>query len=61
MIGATGNIGPHLINQLAEMGAKTIVAVSRNPGQRLQKLAESLAAEGLTSSSRPLMPPTKPR
>ncbi|MEB3903424.1 type I polyketide synthase [Mycobacterium ulcerans] len=47
VIGATGNIGPHLINQLAEMGAKTIVAVSRNPGQRLQKLAESLAAEGV--------------
>ncbi|ULL10178.1 polyketide synthase [Mycobacterium liflandii] len=47
VIGATGNIGPHLINQLAEMGAKTIVAVSRNPAQRLQKLAESLAAEGV--------------
>ncbi|WP_208023651.1 beta-ketoacyl reductase, partial [Mycobacterium marinum] len=47
VIGATGNIGPHLINQLAEMGAKTIVAVSRNPGQRLQKLAESLAAKGV--------------
>ncbi|WP_208024000.1 beta-ketoacyl reductase, partial [Mycobacterium marinum] len=47
VIGATGNIGPHLINQLAEMGAKTIVAVSRNPGQRLQKLAENLGAEGV--------------
>ncbi len=36
VIGATGNIGPHLIQQLADMGAKTIVAVSRNPGARLQ-------------------------
>ena len=35
------------ISQLARMGAKTIVAVSRNPGQRLQELAESLAAEGI--------------
>jgi phthiocerol/phenolphthiocerol synthesis type-I polyketide synthase B len=42
VIGATGNIGPHLIRQLGEMGAKTIVAVSRNPA----KLAESLAATG---------------
>ena len=32
MIGATGNIGPHLIRQLAELGAGTVVAVSRNPG-----------------------------
>ena len=46
VIGATGNIGPHLIRRLAQMGAKTIVAVSRNPGQRLQGLAESLAAQG---------------
>ncbi len=46
VIGAAGNIGPHLIRQLAQMGAKTIVAVSRNPGQRLQELAESLAAAG---------------
>ncbi|WP_373143296.1 beta-ketoacyl reductase, partial [Mycobacterium marinum] len=46
VIGATGNIGPYLIRQLAQMGAKTVVAVSRNPGQRLQELAESLAAEG---------------
>jgi phthiocerol/phenolphthiocerol synthesis type-I polyketide synthase B len=46
VIGATGNIGPHLIRQLAEMGAKTIVAVSRNPGDRLAELAESLAATG---------------
>lgn len=46
VIGATGNIGPHLIRQLALMGAKTIVAVSRNPGMRLHALTESLAAEG---------------
>ncbi|HSS24972.1 MAG TPA: SDR family NAD(P)-dependent oxidoreductase, partial [Mycobacterium sp.] len=46
VIGATGNIGPHLIRQLAEMGATTIVAVSRNPGARLAELAESLDATG---------------
>ncbi len=46
VVGATGNIGPHLIRQLAQMGAKTIVAVSRNPGRRLHALAESLAAQG---------------
>ena len=39
VIGATGNIGPHLIRQLADMGAATIVAVSRNPGSRLDELA----------------------
>ncbi|KAA1251688.1 SDR family NAD(P)-dependent oxidoreductase [Mycobacterium simiae] len=44
VIGATGNIGPHLIRQLAQMGATTIVAVSRNPGSRLAEVAESLAA-----------------
>jgi acyl transferase domain-containing protein len=48
VIGATGNIGPHLIRQLARMGAKTIVAVSRNPGQRLHELAESLALQWIT-------------
>ncbi|MCV7089261.1 SDR family oxidoreductase, partial [Mycobacterium interjectum] len=46
VIGATGNIGPHLIRQLATMGAKTIIAVSRKPGLRLQALTESLAAQG---------------
>ncbi|WP_261863821.1 beta-ketoacyl reductase, partial [Mycobacterium montefiorense] len=46
VVGATGNIGPHLIRQLAQMGAKTIVAVSRNPGQRLHALTEGLAAQG---------------
>lgn len=48
VIGATGNIGPQLIRQLATMGAKTIVTVSRNPGTRLAELAESLAATGTT-------------
>jgi phthiocerol/phenolphthiocerol synthesis type-I polyketide synthase B len=42
VIGATGNIGPHLIRQLAGQGAGTIVAVSRNPGSRLDELAASL-------------------
>jgi phthiocerol/phenolphthiocerol synthesis type-I polyketide synthase B len=46
VIGATGNIGPHLIRQLAQMGAATIVAVSRNPGSRLDELAQTLAASG---------------
>ncbi|PLV44706.1 hypothetical protein X011_25755, partial [Mycobacterium tuberculosis variant microti OV254] len=48
VIGATGNIGPHLIRQLARMGATTIVAVSRNPGQRLRALTETLATQGVT-------------
>jgi phthiocerol/phenolphthiocerol synthesis type-I polyketide synthase B len=46
VIGATGNIGPHLIRQLAQMGAKTIVTVSRNPGTQLAELAETLDATG---------------
>ncbi|OBK23303.1 polyketide synthase [Mycobacterium asiaticum] len=41
VIGATGNIGPHLIRQLAQMGAKTIVAVARKAGA-LAELANSL-------------------
>ncbi|MFG1935381.1 SDR family NAD(P)-dependent oxidoreductase [Mycobacterium sp. NPDC048908] len=48
VIGATGNIGPHLIRQLADTGAGTVVAVSRNPGSRLDELAASLAATGTT-------------
>ena len=48
VIGATGNIGPHLIRQLADMGAGTVVAVSRNPGSRLDELAASLSATGTT-------------
>lgn len=46
VVGATGNIGPHLIQQLADMGATTVVAVSRNPGTRLDALADTLAARG---------------
>ena len=49
VVGATGNIGPHLIRQLAGMGARTIVAVSRTPGARLAELtglAESLESSG---------------
>ncbi|WP_163745515.1 type I polyketide synthase [Mycobacterium lacus] len=46
VIGATGNIGPQLIHQLADMGAKTVVAVSRTPGSRLADLAESLESTG---------------
>ncbi|KGI68357.1 type I polyketide synthase [Mycolicibacterium rufum] len=48
VIGATGNIGPRLIEQLAAMGAKTVVAVSRNPGGRLDELTARLAATGTT-------------
>ncbi|KUI25928.1 SDR family NAD(P)-dependent oxidoreductase [Mycobacterium sp. GA-2829] len=48
VVGATGNIGPHLIRQLADMGATTVVAVSRNPGDRLVALTETLAARGTT-------------
>jgi phthiocerol/phenolphthiocerol synthesis type-I polyketide synthase B len=48
VIGATGNIGPQLIQQLADMGAATIVAVSRNPGSRLEELTRDLSAKGAT-------------
>ncbi|AGB26048.1 polyketide synthase family protein [Mycobacterium sp. JS623] len=48
VIGATGNIGPHLLRQLADMGAANIVAVSRNPGSRLEDLAAALSAQGTT-------------
>jgi phthiocerol/phenolphthiocerol synthesis type-I polyketide synthase B len=48
VIGATGHIGPHLIQQLADMGAGTIVAVSRNPGVRLNDLARRLSSTGTT-------------
>jgi phthiocerol/phenolphthiocerol synthesis type-I polyketide synthase B len=47
VIGATGNIGPHLISYLADNGATTIVAVSRNPGGSLDALAESLSRRGI--------------
>ncbi|WP_458315762.1 SDR family NAD(P)-dependent oxidoreductase [Mycolicibacterium brisbanense] len=48
VVGATGNIGPQLIQQLADMGAGTVVAVSRNPGARLDALAATLAGQGTT-------------
>jgi phthiocerol/phenolphthiocerol synthesis type-I polyketide synthase B len=48
VIGATGHIGPFLIRQLADMGAGTIVAVSRNPGEKLEELARQLASTGTT-------------
>ncbi|MEZ0340960.1 SDR family NAD(P)-dependent oxidoreductase [Mycobacterium sp. pV006] len=48
VVGATGKIGPALIEQLAAMGARTVVAVSRNPGTRLDALAERLAESGTT-------------
>jgi phthiocerol/phenolphthiocerol synthesis type-I polyketide synthase B len=48
VIGATGHIGPHLIQQLADMGATTVVAVSRNPGSRLDGLAEALSTQDTT-------------
>jgi phthiocerol/phenolphthiocerol synthesis type-I polyketide synthase B len=48
VIGATGNIGPHVIRQLADQGAGTIVAVSRNPGSRLDEVAASLSATSTT-------------
>jgi len=47
VIGATGNVGPYLIRQLAEMGATTVVAASRR-GTGLADLAGELAAGGTT-------------
>ena len=46
VIGATGNVGPYLIRQLAEMGAATIVAVSRRGGPQLEELASDLGPGG---------------
>jgi phthiocerol/phenolphthiocerol synthesis type-I polyketide synthase B len=46
VLGATGNVGPHLIRLLAEMGAATIVAASRHPGSRLDDLAHELSSRG---------------
>ena len=48
VIGATGHIGAYLIRQLAEMGAATIVAVSRNPGETLTELGRQLSEMGTT-------------
>lgn len=47
VIGATGNVGPSLIRQLADMGASTIVAVSRR-GTGLADLAAELTGSGTT-------------
>ncbi|GAB3225711.1 type I polyketide synthase [Mycolicibacterium hippocampi] len=48
VIGATGNLGPQIIEQLAAMGARTVVAVSRNPGNRLDEITARLAPRGTT-------------
>ncbi|CAJ1498968.1 SDR family NAD(P)-dependent oxidoreductase [[Mycobacterium] kokjensenii] len=48
VVGATGNIGPQLVRQLAADGARTIVAVSRRPGSRLDALTAELASAGTT-------------
>ena len=48
VIGATGNLGPQIIEQLAAMGARTVVAVSRNPGRRLDEVIARLASTGTT-------------
>jgi phthiocerol/phenolphthiocerol synthesis type-I polyketide synthase B len=48
VVGATGGLGPQLIQQLADRGAGTVVAVSRNPAGRLDDLTQSLAANGTT-------------
>jgi phthiocerol/phenolphthiocerol synthesis type-I polyketide synthase B len=47
VIGATGKIGPHLITQLARMGARTIVAVSRR-GSGLDECRQRMSAHGAT-------------
>jgi acyl transferase domain-containing protein len=47
VIGATGNVGPYLVRQLADMGAATVVAVSRRGG-RLDELAAELKSSGTT-------------
>jgi acyl transferase domain-containing protein/acyl carrier protein len=48
VIGATGNVGPYLIRQLAEMGASTIVAVSRSGTAQSAELRAELTAAGAT-------------
>ncbi len=48
VIGATGNVGPFLIRQLAEMGASTVVAVSRSGAGKLGDLATELKELGTT-------------
>ncbi|MDP0398898.1 type I polyketide synthase [Tsukamurella strandjordii] len=46
VVGATGNLGPTLIRELVRLGARTVVAVSRNPGNRLDGLAAEIAEVG---------------
>jgi acyl transferase domain-containing protein/acyl carrier protein len=46
VIEATGSVEPSLIRQLSDMGASTIVAVSRDAGSRLGDLAATLAPTG---------------
>ena len=46
VIGATGNVGPYLIRQLAEMGADTVVALSRSGAGKLGDLTIELKALG---------------
>lgn len=48
VIGATGNVGPYLIRQLAAMGASTVVAVSRSGAGKLADLAAEVSALGTT-------------
>ncbi|MBU3749631.1 MAG: SDR family NAD(P)-dependent oxidoreductase, partial [Mycobacterium sp.] len=48
VIGATGNVGPHLIRQLAEMGAATVIAVSRSGSTQSADLHDELSRLGST-------------
>lgn len=48
VVGATGNVGPDLVRQLAALGATTVVAVSRRGGATLSELTDELAARGTT-------------
>ncbi|WP_131823680.1 type I polyketide synthase, partial [Mycobacterium talmoniae] len=48
VIGATGHLGPQLIEHLADMGAGTIVAVARHPGSRLDEMTQRLAEKDTT-------------
>ena len=48
VIGATGNIGPHLIQRLADMRSRHHRCVSRNPDSQLQELTQRLSTQGTT-------------
>ena len=48
VVGATGNVGPHLIRQLAAEGATTVVALSRRPGTALDDVTREAASTGTT-------------